>query len=215
MISGQMERKDGFLLFLAVIIFIFSGVFYFLWYRPAANESQSLSVKQRETEQFLHKTEQIVKDKRAELQDAATAQQSLDSRQLPVKADQNGVLRDLEAASSHSGVKVVGVSFVLQETPRAESASTGSPESEDSQASAEDFISLLDTVSQRVQGLSAMGVELRVQGTLEEMKEFLAGLHSEERLYVAESMQYAAGKGDEPGVTSLRLRSFYRSTPNA
>lgn len=208
MISGQMERRDGFLLLLAVIIFVFCGVFYFLWYRPVLNESHSLSARQQESVQFLHKTEQIAEDKRAQAREAAAEQAGLDQGQLPKKVDQEGMLRDLEKAADLSGVKVLGASFLLEEPVTVDRPNAVSTEGE-SISAADGFSGLLERANQQIPGLLSIGIELRLEGSLEATKHFLAAIHSEERLYIAEAMQYKATSGEGSRTSSLRLRSFY------
>jgi len=208
MISGQMERRDGYLFFLAVIIFVFCGVFYFLWYRPVLSESQSLSARQQESVQFLHKTEQIAEDKRAQAKEATAEQASLDQNQLPKRVDQEGILGDLEAAADFSGVRVIGASFFLEEPVTADRSTVDSTEGE-SVSAAEGYRGVLEMANRQIPGLSTIGVELRLEGTLDETKHFLAALHSEKRLYIAEAMQYKEANGEGNGTSSLRLRSFY------
>lgn len=208
MISGQMERRDGFLLFLAVIIFVFCGVFYFLWYRPVLNESHGLSAKQQESVQFLHKTEQIAEDKRAQAREAAVEQAGLDQRQLPKKVDQEGMLRDLETAEDLSGVKVLGASFLLEESVTVERPTAVSTEGENLSAP-DGFGGLLERASQQIPGLLSIEIELRLEGSLEATKHYLAAIHSKERLYIAEAIQFKAASGEGSGTASLRLRSFY------
>ncbi|WP_410771102.1 hypothetical protein [Fontibacillus sp. BL9] len=207
MISSRSDRGSGVILLLAVILFLGIGVFYFFWYRPAVTESRALFAEQEETLNFLQQTEAIAEEKRKDTE--AADNQKFEQAKVPSLPDREQILRDVETAAKTSGMTVNEVAFLSTNELSQDIQGTG--EEAGTADAGKNLLSELNTTKLETEGLASVSLEVRLSGTLPQMKSFAANLQKEERLYISTSLLFGDESNNSTTVAAVMgLTALYR-----
>lgn len=197
----------------AIVILVFCGLFYLIWYRPAAAESVALMNESEEKLKFLQATEEIVRTKREEAKNAE--KNKTIHKSVPDSPGQDQILRDIETAQQASGAMVVQVTFNADD--KGEGMNSGNTSAEgldDSSAESlnQTISGLMGSANLMAFDMSLMTFQIQMNASLPQLKRFASSIQQDERLYVVRSLNFGNKSDNQGTMAILSISAFFQAS---